>query len=391
MKKLLVLSVFLLIPVFLQFFCGAGNLSAQNVGINTSGTTPNTSAGLDIDFADKGLLIPRVTLTQTSNNAPIGAGVATSLLVYNTATINDVTPGYYYWSGSAWVRLATGSGTSGWLLTGNAATDPAINFAGTTDAKDFVLRANNVERERITSGGFVYLSPSSLPLWGTPPQLKIRTDAAHSYALQLFFDDQNTANPRITFGTGAGTATIETVGNIALNTDVSGNSFTTGYQLRTVDGGGTLQNRFTISSGVATSAIAMLNSNVGIGIASPNASAKLDITSTNTGLLIPRVSLTQTTSNAPVGASVANSLLVFNTATINDVTPGYYYWDATALAWVRFATGSGGGSGWLLTGNAGTNPAGNFIGTTDNVDWVIRTNSTERIRVAAAGNVGSEQ
>ncbi len=43
---------------------------------------------------------------------------------------------------------------------------------------------------------------------------------------------------------------------------------------------------------------------------------------------------------------------------------------------------------WSLTGNAGTNSATNFIGTTDAQDWTIKTNNTERMRVTSAGNVG---
>jgi hypothetical protein len=43
---------------------------------------------------------------------------------------------------------------------------------------------------------------------------------------------------------------------------------------------------------------------------------------------------------------------------------------------------------WSLTGNAGTNPTTNFIGTTDAQDWAIKTNNTERMRVTSAGNVG---
>jgi hypothetical protein len=43
---------------------------------------------------------------------------------------------------------------------------------------------------------------------------------------------------------------------------------------------------------------------------------------------------------------------------------------------------------WQLTGNSGTNPATNFLGTTDNQPLVIRTNNTERMRVTAAGSVG---
>jgi hypothetical protein len=43
---------------------------------------------------------------------------------------------------------------------------------------------------------------------------------------------------------------------------------------------------------------------------------------------------------------------------------------------------------WLLTGNAGTNVTNNFIGTTDNMSWAIRTNNAERIRVTNTGLVG---
>ena len=115
--------------------------------------------------------------------------------------------------------------------------------------------------------------------------------------------------------------------------------------------------------------------------ASAHPSALLDIDATATpslGVLIPRISLQATNLAAPV-ASPATSLLVFNTATASSgttaVTPGYYYWDG--LVWQRFNTGtiSGGGSGWLLTGNAGTTAGANFLGTTDNVDLVFKVNS----------------
>ena len=48
----------------------------------------------------------------------------------------------------------------------------------------------------------------------------------------------------------------------------------------------------------------------------------------------------------------------------------------------------GGGTLWATSGNPGTDPALNFIGTTDNVDLVIKTNSDEKLRVTSDGNVG---
>jgi len=43
---------------------------------------------------------------------------------------------------------------------------------------------------------------------------------------------------------------------------------------------------------------------------------------------------------------------------------------------------------WSNLGNAGTVTGTNFIGTTDAIDFVTKTNNAEVMRVASAGNVG---
>ena len=43
---------------------------------------------------------------------------------------------------------------------------------------------------------------------------------------------------------------------------------------------------------------------------------------------------------------------------------------------------------WQTTGNAGTNPATNFLGTTDIEPLIIRTHALERMRIAEGGHVG---
>lgn len=127
---------------------------AQNVGINNSGAAPAASAMLDITSTTKGLLIPRVALTMTTAAAPVTAP-ATSLMVYNTATVADVTPGYYYWNGTVWVRFLTGNGTA-WVTTGNAGTTFGTNFVGTTDAQGLDFRTGNTIRFRIPNSNAVY-------------------------------------------------------------------------------------------------------------------------------------------------------------------------------------------------------------------------------------------
>jgi hypothetical protein len=58
------------------------------------------------------------------------------------------------------------------------------------------------------------------------------------------------------------------------------------------------------------------------------------------------------------------------------------------LAWNGTSWAPNNGLFWKLIGNAGTNPATNFIGTTDAQDFVVRTNNAERMRVLAGGQVG---
>lgn len=58
-----------------------------------------------------------------------------------------------------------------------------------------------------------------------------------------------------------------------------------------------------------------------------------------------------------------------------------------AMSWAP-AGSSGGSSGWSLTGNAGTTAGTNFVGTTDNIDLVIKTNNSERLRVLGTGEIG---
>jgi hypothetical protein len=50
------------------------------------------------------------------------------------------------------------------------------------------------------------------------------------------------------------------------------------------------------------------------------------------------------------------------------------------LSWLDPSALGGGGAGWALTGNSGTNPAVNFLGTTDAQPLVIRVNNTQTFR-----------
>lgn len=141
-----------LLPVFILL---GGPVSFAQVGVHTD--FPDASSAMEIYATNKGLLIPRVTLTNSlSNPSPVTAP-ATGLLVFNSGP--NQTAGFYYWNGSLWVLIGGGSSPSGdyWSLTGNAGTTVGTNFIGTLDDQDFALYTNESERMRITSAGNVVI------------------------------------------------------------------------------------------------------------------------------------------------------------------------------------------------------------------------------------------
>ena len=108
----------------------------------------------------------------------------------------------------------------------------------------------------------------------------------------------------------------------------------------------------------------------------PDASAMLDVKSTTKGMLIPRIALTATNAAGPV-VSPITSLLIYNTATNGSggtaVTPGFYYWNGSS--WEKISSSSTSFNVWSLSGNAGTVPGVNFIGTTDAQPLSFRVNN----------------
>jgi hypothetical protein len=116
---------------------------------------------------------------------------------------------------------------------------------------------------------------------------------------------------------------------------------------------------------------------VAIGDTGKSNSAIFELKSTTKGFKVNSV----TTAQMLAISSPVQGLQVFN----SDSGRFYYYRNST---WTQLS-GSGGGSfsGWSLTGNTGTDST-NFIGTTDSVDFALKTNSNEAIRITANGNVG---
>ncbi|MGY3054941.1 hypothetical protein ACVWYG_003150, partial [Pedobacter sp. UYEF25] len=105
MKKSLLLGICIL-------FSFSAAIAQQKVkdGTVAGDALPNKDAILELETANKGLLQARVALVQTNNPSPLTAHVA-GMMVYNTATVNDVVAGVYYNDGTKWISAKGGNAT----------------------------------------------------------------------------------------------------------------------------------------------------------------------------------------------------------------------------------------------------------------------------------------
>jgi hypothetical protein len=220
---------------FLLFLI-TSTVGAQNIGINNP--APDASAVLDISSTDKGLLVPRVALSATNLTTPVTAP-ATGLMVFNTATAgvlpNNVTPGYYFWSGTNWLRFDTGNLNKDWSLTGNAGTSFLANFIGTTDPQPLSFRVNNIRSGQIhhTNGNTYFGFQSGIVSTGTNNTfLGFEAGRDHLSGQENVFIGRRagtfgtTGSGNILIGNGAGI--FNTANNNVFVGAFSGNANTTG-------------------------------------------------------------------------------------------------------------------------------------------------------------------
>jgi len=412
----------------------------SQVGINT--VSPN--AQLDINSGNQaapsntdGILIPRIDKFPVANPTVSQNG----MMVFLTTAVGLKAPGFYYWDNtvSGWIGIGS---KSNWGLNGNAGTNPTTNFIGTTDGQPLVLGANSSEKMRIEAGGNTGIGISS-PL----AKLHVRNNASgmvpNAEAVGVIENNNNTylnllsgTESGILFGAN-GNATngaiiynpvgvtdgmvfrtngntnqmvLSSAGNLAIGgfiptyplqfNSVLGDKISLwggagahyGFgiqgsllQIHTVNAVSDVAFGYGSSAAFTETMRIRGNGSVGIGIAAPN--AKLQVKSSNQsapantdGILIPQILAFPLTN--PTFSQ--NGMMVFLATTIGTKTAGFYYWDNSSTSWI----GVGSDHNWGLNGNSGTNPAANFIGTSDNNDFSIGAGNAVVMKVTATGNVG---
>lgn len=137
------LKSFTLILLIVTF---SSSVKAQlKVGDNP--TTIQKSSVLELESTRQGLLLPRLTDTVAINALTPPDGMIIFLTTDKSLRLR---------SNGSWKKIADlAAANSNWSLQGNAGTDPALNFIGTTDGQPLVMRTDNNERLRIDAAGNV--------------------------------------------------------------------------------------------------------------------------------------------------------------------------------------------------------------------------------------------
>lgn len=307
-----------------------------------------------------------------------------------------------------------------WKVNGNSGTNSSTNFVGTTDNISLRFRTNNTEKMVVDSVGNVGIgtgtpgqrlhvyktngdaivrveTPSSsyesrIEFWkwsgfnaavgfypGTS-DLRLRTGQASDVIMEPNSTEvmRVTSGGNVGIGTAAPTEKLMVVGRIQANnpgTSPTGSQIILGSPANDV---GITLNRGDGSGGVSQRWDIKVASDLALRFRTSNSVDR--VTFTNGG----RVGIG---TNAPdTTLHVVGSIKMVDG---NQATGYLMVSDANGVGkWTDGSTLSSLGNDWHLTGNSGTTAGTNFIGTTDAVDWVIKTNNTERARVKSTGNVG---
>lgn len=98
--------------IVFSFVMGHSQNIFCQVKIGENNKTINADAMLEVESVNKGILLPRIALTSTSNASPLKV-FTSGMIVYNTSTSNDLTPGLYYSDGTKWIKANNNAYTGG--------------------------------------------------------------------------------------------------------------------------------------------------------------------------------------------------------------------------------------------------------------------------------------
>ncbi len=134
-KKLFFISITIFSLIYESY------AQTDGVLIDYAGGVKDDKAVFQLNATDKGFLVPRVSLL--SNGNPVTGVKPTGLMVYNLG--GGFGPdGFYYWNGSTWIMVATGTGSTGYIQNQNASAQAANYWiSGTANSQAGYISTSN--------------------------------------------------------------------------------------------------------------------------------------------------------------------------------------------------------------------------------------------------------
>jgi hypothetical protein len=96
-----------LTSLLVAFVYMAAIAQTEGVSIKTTVGPPHASAMLDVESSSKGILIPRVSISDTADMVSPISAPAEGLLVYNNINSGNAPKGFYYCTGTVWKKLSS--------------------------------------------------------------------------------------------------------------------------------------------------------------------------------------------------------------------------------------------------------------------------------------------
>jgi hypothetical protein len=206
----------------------------------------------------------------------------------------------------AQIAAATGGGGLGWGLSGNAGTDYTVNYIGTTDNEPLTFRTNGIARFGFDETGGTL---STTDLFNPAGSYSVLQWGNNSITQKIYVLDVNAASIDLTSGSVV-TLTEDTGTGIYNQTIVS-----LAEILLSASGTGTADIRVYPSGEIAIVASdnLLINGSGGgnVGIGSVNPEAVLDVASTESGFLPPRM----TGAERDLIDTPVNGMILYNTTT----------------------------------------------------------------------------
>jgi hypothetical protein len=299
----------------------AGDIPSLPASIITSGTLPITRGGTN------------GTATPTAGAIAYGTGTAYAFTASGTS-------GQLLQSNGAGAPTWVNPPGAGWLLSGNAGTNPLSNYIGTADAQPLRFNTNGTERMRVSAAGVVGINNTNPVAGSFNPAMRLDVTGAIRTARDGVNGEEGgefaLGEPGLAPGGGTGNWIMDAYFAGGVNKLRLFNSRTGNNHLNITDNGTPF---------------------VGIG---------------NFGFAEAALATLDVKGNVRIvdGTQAAGRVLTSDAG-------GYASWQALPVS-----------NAWSLSGNAGTVAGTNFIGTSDAVDFRIRTSNIVRLSVTSGGNIG---